>query len=234
MTSIRTSSEPVAERDAVVALGSSPHAATSAGTRTNAIETTRTLGSLRGSELHRDAAALAGVGGAPVLDLREEVVGELVDLVRGEERLHLGAHVALRLVRREEVVRDLVEVLQVLRAEVVELLLLEALARDRAVLLELLAERRVGRGDVEEGLPVGASALAALRRRAEERPADVGLHEPREVVVERRDLAVRARVREVDRAVDAVLPQGLARVEVPAEERVDRERHVAHERLVLG
>ena len=48
-----------------------------------------------------------------------------------------------------------------------------------------------------------------------------------------RHLRVRARVGEVDRVPDAVLVQRLARVEVPAEERVDGQRGVAQDRRLV-
>ena len=124
---------------------------------------------------------------------------------------------------------------EVLRAELLEARGLEALVGDRGVARELLAVRHVLRGgDLVERLPVERRAHRPLRRRAEERPADVRLHQPREVAVQRRDLRVGARVREVDRVPDAVLAQRLARVEVPAEERVDRQRDVAQELRLLG
>ena len=50
--------------------------------------------------------------------------------------------------------------------------------------------------------------------------------------MERRDLRVGTGIREVDRVPDAVLAERLAGVELPAEERVDGERHLA-EMLLL-
>ena len=91
---------------------------------------------------------------------------------------------------------------------------------------QLLGVGRIGVGDLEVRRPVEVDRHRPLRRRAEDRPAQVGGDEPGEVVVQRRHLRVGAGVGEVDRPPLAVLAQRLAGVELPAEERVDRQRRV--------
>ena len=111
-------------------------------------------------------------------------------------------------------------------AELVELVGLKAPAGDRRVGGELVGvgERRVG--DLEVRRPIEVHRHRPLRRRTEDRPAQVGGDEPGEVVVQRGDLRVGAGVGEIDRPPLAVLAQRLAGVELPAEERVDRQRRV--------
>ena len=164
--------------------------------------------------------------GAPALDAPPEQLGELVDLVGGEQRGDLLLDRVVGDVGREELPHDLVEVGQMGGAERLELVALEPLLRDRRVGGELLRIRRVGVGDLEVRRPVEAHPHRTLGRGAEDRPAQVGGDEPREVVVQRGHLRVGAGVGEVDRVPRIALAQRLAGVELPPEERVDRQCRV--------
>jgi hypothetical protein len=73
------------------------------------------------------------VGVAPDLDVVPEALGELVDLVLGVQGGHLGAHRLARVVAAEVVPGDLLERAQVLLAEGLEALLVEAPGGQRAV-----------------------------------------------------------------------------------------------------
>ena len=118
---------------------------------------------------------------------------------------------------------------EVRRAELLVLRHLEVRVRELAVLRELLLvgevvavapHEVVARVLVDEHLAAGHGA--------ERGPADERLDRPREVVVQRGERDVRRRVRVVDRVRDPVLHDRLARVELPAEERVDEPRDRDH------
>src|SRR5262245_46029008 len=128
--------------------------------------------------------------GSPLLDPTEEQLGERLDLVRREQRGDFLADRLACLVAAEELVRDLVEVGEVRAAEVLELVCLEMPARKLRVGAQLVAVRQVLRGDRKVRLPVEVAAYLATRRGAEERPAQVRLEQPREVIVQRRDLRI--------------------------------------------
>ena len=114
------------------------------------------------------------------------------------------------------------------RAELLVLRDLEERVGELAVLHELLLVRRDRRGRRRRSSRAcSARSHSAVGRRAERAPLDERLHRPREVVVQRRQRDVRRRVRVVDRMHLAALDERLARVELPAEERVHepRDRH---------
>src|SRR5215472_6286202 len=172
-------------------------------------------------------------GRAPGLYAAPEQLRELLDLVLGEERRDLLADRVPGLGRGEELVGDLVEVGEMLRAELLEAPGLEALFGQRRVGLELVREGLLGRGDLEVRLPVQVGPHLTPRGRAKYRPADVRLDQPGKVEMERGNLGVGAGVGEVDRMPYAAAAQRLAGIELPAEEGVDGERQRA-QMLDLG
>ena len=84
----------------------------------------------------------------------------------------------------EKFVRDLVEVSEVRVAEVLELVGLEMPARQFRVGAQLIAVRKVLRRDRKVRFPAQVAAYLAMRRGAEERPAQVRLDQPWEVIVQ--------------------------------------------------
>ena len=131
-----------------------------------------------------------------------EQLGELVDLVRREQRRHLLPHrvLGLRPCRRTRR-RPRRDAPRCARAE-----LLEARRRRSALPRDARVARAASRGTAcpraaisKNGSQSRLLAHRALGRRAEHRPAQVRLDQPREVVVQRGDLRVGARVGEVDR-----------------------------------
>src|SRR5688500_10678217 len=120
---------------------------------------------------------------------------------------------------------------QVPVAEILELRRRQALPRNRGVAGQLLTVRQLVGRDLEPWLPVESAPHAPSGGGTEERPAQVGLDQPWEVVVQGGDLRIGTRIREIDGVPAARLLQGLAGIEVPAEERVDRERDVLELRL---
>ena len=119
-------------------------------------------------------------------------------------------------------------------AKRLELLGLEIRPGDVGVILELVGEGLVLGGDLEVPAPVQVRVHRAIGRRTEYRPAQVRLDQPREMIVQRRDLGVGAGVREIDRSPHSVRAQGLAGIEIPAEERVDDHGHLRQGCHVLG
>ena len=108
-------------------------------------------------------------------------------------------------------------------AEVASSLHLEVVVGQPAVGAQLLLVGQVGPvGDVEVPAGVQVQPRPAAGGRAEDRPPDERLDRPREVVVQAGQRDVRAGVGVVDRVDDAVPDQGLAGVELPAEEGVDQ------------
>src|SRR4026208_1997723 len=120
---------------------------------------------------------------------------------------------------------------QVPGAEILETRPRQALPRDPGVAGELLTVRQVAGGDLEPWLPVESTPHAPPGGGTEERPAQGGLDPPWEVVVQGGDLRIGTRIREIDGVPAVGLLQGLAGIEIPAEERVDRERDVLELRL---
>src|SRR5688572_18718899 len=112
----------------------------------SALASRRSLGRLRS----RGGRALGRVLLAPALELLPEVLGERVPLVAGEERLDLAPDRLARALGAEEAPSDLVEVREVLRAELLELVGLEAPAGEFRVAPQLLAIRQVLLGEIEE------------------------------------------------------------------------------------
>src|SRR5829696_446868 len=153
---------------------------------------------------------------------------EMLLLVGRERRLDDAHEQVVELARREPLVREFVEVREVAPAELLVALDLEIVVGETAVALELLLVReRLVVADLEVVACRLVDRHRPFRRDAERRPPHERLHRPREVVVQRRQRDVGRRVRVVDRVRDTVLHDRLARVELPAEERIHepRDRH---------
>src|SRR5262245_60158637 len=152
---------------------------------------------------------------APALHPTPEELGELVDLVGRKKRGDLLVDGVAHGSGAEKAVGELVELAEVLAAEIAELFGLEALTCDPGIGAKSLARIKVTVGDRVERLPIEVAPHLAAGGRAEDRPAQIGLDQPGEMVVERCDLAIRAGIGKIDRVPDAVLGQSLARIEIP-------------------
>src|SRR5258706_10808818 len=98
---------------------------------------------------------------APGLDRLEEVLGEALDLVLGEELLDLLADRVPRALRAEVLPGDLVELRELLGAERLEAFGVEVRTGEPAVLLDALLEAQVARAHLVEGRPVEVHAHLA-------------------------------------------------------------------------
>src|SRR4051794_40950795 len=146
---------------------------------------------------------------------------EVLVLVLRERRAHGGDDQLVELRALDVLDGRLVEVRELRVAELAVAVDVEVVLGECAVPVELLGVGQVvAVTDLEVGARVLVDAHPAALDRAERAPADERLDRPREVVVQRRERDVRRRVRVVDRIDDAVLHERLARVELPAEERV--------------
>jgi hypothetical protein len=137
------------------------------------------------SECHREAVFIAARPFllAPALNPAPEELGERFDLVGGEEGGHLLPDRIVHDFGAEEVVGELIEMTEMLSAEVAERLGLEALVSNPRIFSEPLAGIEVAVGDSVERLPVEVAPHLPIRGRAENRPAQVRLDQPRKVVM---------------------------------------------------
>src|SRR4051794_28845818 len=105
----------------------------------------------------------------------------------------------MHLLRGEEVVGKGVEMAEPGAAEISKSLGLEAIVRNSSIFSKPIARSEVAVGNGVKRLPIEVPAHLAPRRGTEDRPAQVRLDQPGEVVVQRRDLAVGAGIGKIDR-----------------------------------